>query len=68
MINLTSTPAVREQDPRWDTIAFAYKPKQGSQYDIPLLDWKTRKIRKLTNEQQSRYSWNAAAWSSDDRR
>jgi Tol biopolymer transport system component len=69
-VNLTNTPAIREQDPRWShdgrTIAFAYKPKDGTQYDIALLDWTTRKVRKLTNEQQPGYSWNATAWSKDD--
>ena len=76
VINLTNTPGIREQDPRWShngaTIAFAYKTKDGAQYDIALLDWKTRKAyrspaQKLTNEQQPGYSWNVVAWSPDDR-
>jgi len=70
-VNLTNTPAIREQDPHWShdgrTIAFAYKTKEGSQYDIALLDWGTRKVHKLTNEQQPGYSWNVVAWSKDDR-
>lgn len=70
-INLTNTPAIREQDPHWShdgkTIAFAYKTKDGSQYDIALLDWSTRKVQKLTHEQQAGYSWNVVAWSSDDK-
>jgi dipeptidyl aminopeptidase/acylaminoacyl peptidase len=71
IINLTNTPAIREQDPHWshdgNTIAFAYKTKDGSQYDIALLDWSTRKVHKLTNEQQPGFSWNVVAWSSDDK-
>jgi dipeptidyl aminopeptidase/acylaminoacyl peptidase len=71
VINLTNTPAIREQDPHWShdgsTIAFAYKPKDGAQYDIALLNWSTRKVHKLTNEQQPGYSWNVVAWSSDDK-
>jgi dipeptidyl aminopeptidase/acylaminoacyl peptidase len=71
VVNLTNTPAVREQDPNWShdghTIAFAYKTKDGSQYDIALLDWNTRKVHKLTNEQQPGYSWNVVAWSNDDK-
>jgi dipeptidyl aminopeptidase/acylaminoacyl peptidase len=71
IINLTNTPDIREQDPRWSndgkTIAFAYKPKDGTNYDIALLDWTTRKVRKLTNEKQPGYSWNAFAWSADDK-
>lgn len=70
-VNLTNTPAIREQDPRWShdgkTIALAYKPKEGTSYDIALLDWATRKVRKLTNEQQPGYSWQVVAWSSDDK-
>jgi len=69
-INLTNTPAIREQDPHWshagNTITFAYKPKDGTQYDIALLDWQTRQVRKLTNEQQPGYSWRVVAWSRDD--
>src|SRR5229473_1780872 len=71
IINLTKTPAIREQDPRWShdgsTIAFAYKPKDGSQYDIALLNWSTRKVQLLTHEQQPGYAWNVVAWSSDDK-
>jgi dipeptidyl aminopeptidase/acylaminoacyl peptidase len=71
IINLTNTPAIREQDPRWchdgSTIAFAYKPKGGSQYDIALLNWSTRKVQLLTHEQQSGYAWNVVAWSGDDK-
>jgi dipeptidyl aminopeptidase/acylaminoacyl peptidase len=71
VINLTNTPAIREENPWWShdgsTVAFAYKPKEGTNYDIALLDWGTRKVRKLTNEQQPGYSWGVAAWSSDDK-
>jgi dipeptidyl aminopeptidase/acylaminoacyl peptidase len=71
VVNLTRTPAIREQDAHWShrggTIAFAYKPKEGSQYDIALLDWSTRTVQKLTNEQQPGYSWNVVAWSGDDK-
>ena len=70
-INLTKTPDIREQGPRWShdgrTIAFAYKTKDGAQYDIALLDWNTHKVRKLTNERQPGYYWDAVAWSNDDR-
>jgi dipeptidyl aminopeptidase/acylaminoacyl peptidase len=71
IINLTNTPAIREQDPVWShdgrTIAFANKTKDGSQYDIALLDWKTRKVQLLTHEQQPGYAWNVVAWSNDDK-
>lgn len=71
IVNLTDTPNIREQDPRWShdgrTIAFDYKPKEGSQYDIAVLDWKTRKVQLLTHETQAGYSWNVVAWSTDDK-
>src|SRR5882762_5680554 len=70
-VNLTNTPAIREQGPHWsldgNTIAFGYKAKDGAQYDIALLDWSTRKVHKLTNEQQPGYSWSVVAWSNDDK-
>ncbi len=71
IVNLTNTPDTREQGPSFShdgkTIAFGYKPKDGTSYDIALLDWATRKVRKLTNEQQPGYSWNVFGWSSDDK-
>ena len=71
IVNLTNTPAIREQDPHWShdgrTIAFSYKPKEASQYDIALLDWNTRKVHKLTHEEQPGYFWSVVAWSSDDK-
>ncbi len=70
-INLTKTPEIREQDPHWspdgNTIAFGYKRKEGTSYDIALLDWATRKVRKLTNEQQPGYLWSVVAWSKDNK-
>ncbi len=70
-VDLTNTPAIREQDPRWShdgkAIAFNYKPKDGTQYDVAVLDWNTRKVQKLTNERQPGYSWNVVAWSGDDK-
>src|SRR6516165_814885 len=70
-LNLTNTPEIREEDPHWShdgrTSAFARKPKEGSQYDIPLMDWSTRQVRMLTHEQQLCYSWNVVGWSTDDK-
>ena len=70
-VNLTNTPDIREEDPHWShdgrTIAFSRKPKEGTQYDIALLDWSTRQVRTLTHEQQPGYSWNVVAWSEHDK-
>jgi Tol biopolymer transport system component len=69
VINLTNTPDIREQDPRWSpdgtTIAIGYKPKSGTVYDIALLDWSTHKVTKLTHEQTTNHSWGSVAWSRD---
>ncbi len=69
VVNLTSTPDVREESPRWSpdgkTIALNYKPKEGTVYDLALLDWATHKVRKLTHEETPNHSWSSAAWSSD---
>jgi len=46
--------------------ALAYKPKDDSQYDTALLNWRTRKVRKLTSEQQPGYSWRVVAWRTSD--
>jgi dipeptidyl aminopeptidase/acylaminoacyl peptidase len=68
-INLTNTPDVSETDARWSpdgsTLAIASRPKASSNYDIALLDWKSRQVRKLTNEQTKNREWGGAVWSRD---
>jgi dipeptidyl aminopeptidase/acylaminoacyl peptidase len=70
-VNLTNTPEIREESPLWSRngaiLALNYKPKESTVYDIALLDWATRKIRKLTNEATKTYSWSGVAWSADGR-
>jgi len=69
VVNLTKTPDIREQGALWShdgrTIAFGYKPKDVPTYDIALLDWQTKKVHKLTNEETKNHSWSAVAWSAD---
>jgi dipeptidyl aminopeptidase/acylaminoacyl peptidase len=69
LINLTNTPEIREESPRWSpdgkTIALNTKPKDGTVYDITLMDWATRKKAPLTHETTPNYSWFTVAWSSD---
>ena len=68
-VNLTSTPDVSETNPRWSpdgsTIAIASRGKTSSNYDIELLDWKSRQVRKLTNEQTKNREWGEVVWSPD---
>lgn len=68
-INITNTPDVSETSPYWspdgNTLAISYKPKTSSTTDIALLDWKTRKVRKLTNEQTRNREWTSMIWAPD---
>ena len=68
-INLTNTPDVREENPRWSpggkTIALNYKPKNATAYNLALLDWSARKFTPLTHEETPNHSWQSVAWSPD---
>jgi dipeptidyl aminopeptidase/acylaminoacyl peptidase len=69
VINLSNTPEIREESPRWSpdgkTIALNTKPKDGTVYDITLMDWATRKMTALTHESTPNHLWQSVAWSSD---
>jgi len=68
-INLTNTPDIREESPRWSpdgkTIVVNHKPKDGTVYDLALLDWASHKVSKLTREETKDRSWGSVAWSPD---
>lgn len=68
-MNLTHSPAISETSPLWspdgNQLAIEYKPRSSSVVDIALLDWKTRQVRKLTNENTKDHLWHAVAWSAD---
>ncbi|MBV8205453.1 MAG: S9 family peptidase [Acidobacteria bacterium] len=67
--NVTNSAQIAENNPHWSPdgsrIAISYKPKESPVTDIAILDWKTRQVRKLTNEQKQDSSWSVAAWSRD---
>jgi dipeptidyl aminopeptidase/acylaminoacyl peptidase len=69
VINVTNTPEVSETDARWSpdgsTLAISYRPKTSSTTDIGLLDWRTKKVRKLTNEQTKNREWSGPIWTGD---
>jgi len=69
VINLTNTPDISESGARWSPdgsmLALSYRPKESSNVDIALLDWKTKNVRKLTNEQTKNREWYGAIWSPD---
>ena len=68
-INLTNTEKIAESDPLWSPdgtrIAISYKPKESPVTDIAILNWKTREVTKLTNEQEQDHRWSASAWTGD---
>jgi dipeptidyl aminopeptidase/acylaminoacyl peptidase len=69
VINVTNTPDIDENSARWSpdgsALAISYRPKDSSTADIALLDWKTKQVRKLTNEQSKDREWDTAIWSPD---
>jgi dipeptidyl aminopeptidase/acylaminoacyl peptidase len=71
IVNLTDSADVAEEAPRWSpdgrTIALKVKAKTGTQFDLALLDWASRKIRQLTHERSPDRSWSSVAWSADGR-
>ena len=68
-VNLTNTDDISETDahfsPDGATIAISYKPKTSSTPDIALLDWSSRKVQNLTQEQSKDHYWDYVAWSPD---
>ena len=69
LINLTNTPDISERGAHWSPdgsmLSLSYRPKTASTVDIALLDWKTRQVRKLTDEQTKNREWSGAIWSAD---
>ena len=69
VINLTNTPDVREESPLWSydgkSLVVNYKPKEGTAYNLEVMDWATRKFTPVTHEETPNHSWGAVAWSAD---
>ncbi len=69
VINLTNTPDVREESPLWShdgkSLVVNYKPKEGTAYNLEVMDWATRKFTPVTHEETPNHSWGAVAWSPD---
>ena len=68
-VNLTNTPDISETNPHFSPdgkmIAFEYKPKTAPVVDIALLDWNSRQVKKLTNEQTKDHLWSLVDWTDD---
>lgn len=71
VVNLTHTPRVREQGARWSpdgrSIAITIKPESATVYNLAVIDWRTRAVRRLTNETAADRNWSFVAWSPDGR-
>ena len=71
LINVTNSPDISETSPHWSPdgrmLAISYRPKTSSTTDIALLDWKTKTVRKLTDEQTKNREWSRGIWSRDGR-
>src|SRR5215471_11854541 len=69
LINVTNSPDISETSPHWSPdgrmLAISYRPKTSSTTDIALLDWKTKTVRKLTDEQTKNREWSRGIWSRD---
>jgi len=70
-VNLTNTPDISESgaqfSPDGKIVAFGYKPKTASTSDVALLDWSSRKVRKLTDEKTPGNLWQLVAWTADSK-
>jgi len=68
-VNVTNTADISETNARWSPdgrmLAFSSRPQTSSMVDIALLDWKSRQVRKLTNEQDKNRGWGDPVWSHD---
>jgi len=68
-VNLTKTNDISETggtfSPDGLRLAISYKPKTSPTPDIALLDWKTHRVRNLTQEQAKDHGWQFVAWSRD---
>ena len=69
IVNLTNTPKVREQGARWSpdgrTIAITIKPESAAVYNIALIDWQSREVKRLSNETTTNRNWSVVAFSPD---
>ena len=70
-VNLTDTADISESGPLFSpdgkTVAFGYKPKTSPTTDVALLDWSSRKVRRLTDEKTQDHLWQLQRWSPDGR-
>ncbi len=68
-VNLTNTEDISETDPHFSPdgrqLFLAYKPKTSPVTDVAVMDWNSRAVRKVTNEQTKDHLWQPVNWSPD---
>jgi dipeptidyl aminopeptidase/acylaminoacyl peptidase len=68
-VELTNTPNVRNTRPRFapdgKTIALMVRAKDAPNFDLALMDFDSRRLRRLTQEKDPRYNWAHVAFSPD---
>jgi dipeptidyl aminopeptidase/acylaminoacyl peptidase len=71
MINLTNTPDVTENDPVFSPdgtyLALTLKARTSATPNVAVLDWRTKAIRNLSNEETSDHTWSSPVWSQDSK-
>lgn len=67
--NITNTPKISEEAPAWSPdgrlLAYAVKPKEGSSYEIHLMEMLTRTSRAMTKNTPKNLSNYGPLWSKD---
>ncbi|MGZ6142792.1 MAG: prolyl oligopeptidase family serine peptidase, partial [Myxococcales bacterium] len=71
VVNLTGTPDSTEVAAHFSRdgrqVLVLQKPKTSPTYDVAVMDWATRKVRNLTNEDAKDHTWTGPSWSPDGR-
>lgn len=68
-VNLTKTDDISETSAGWSPdgsqLAISHKKKTAPVTDVAVMDWKTRAVRNLTNEETPSHLWTGHIWSPD---
>jgi Tol biopolymer transport system component len=69
VVNLTNSPNISEEGPVWspngEKIAYSVKPKEGSNYEVDVIEIESKKVTHITQITRKAYSNYVTAWSRD---